>query len=141
MATAQLISTRVFTNDVVTSLITNNGGTVTESTSGHPELNDMSSLYWKFHSPLGVPGDLILVPEPYKIDKVCQERTGFTVNITYQYDGSAFSFESAYAVPLTAEGVWLSNQSPTDIRAIRLKLLIQEINVINQDWVFTVARI
>ena len=61
----------------IVELLENGGGQIVMSTTPFRSiLQDMEEQYWKYHSPLGNPGDVVLLLEDYRVDHICQSADG-----------------------------------------------------------------
>lgn len=129
------------TKEEITGLLAGTNNSLTISTQTYPELDQFEQGYWKFHSPWGNPGDELLVKEPYKITRLCQDATGYFATIEYQ-DGTSVVFPVATPLALTAKDTFISAENiPNSL--IRCKLLIQDVQlaVDGNSWVFVVKTV
>lgn len=125
----------------IAELIAGKGGSITLSTTPHAmELAEMEPQYWRFHSPWGNPGDLVWALENYRIDRVCQNAEGYTVTVKFE-DQSELSSPSLSPMAVTAKGTFISGSGGVPDLAIRVKLVIQDVQIVGDDWVFTVAMV
>lgn len=125
--------------DKIKGLIENGGGDLPLGVT--PFLNDLSSMekqYWKFHSPWGNPGDKLYILEKFRVDRLCQSADGYMVTYKFE-DGEEIQVASTVPVAITAKGQWLPGTQAPD-SAIRLKMVIQDVQITGDSWVFTLAK-
>lgn len=123
----------------VKNLLENNGGDLSLGLT--PALNSLASMekqYWKFHSPWGNPGDKLYILEKFRVDRLCQSADGYMVTYKFE-DGEEIQIASVTPVAITAKGQWLPGTQAPDA-AIRLKMVIQDVQVTSDSWVFTLAK-
>jgi hypothetical protein len=93
-------------------------------------------LHYKF--PLGIVGDLVYVPEPYRILRICKNLDGYLATVLYQdLDNTTLQIQVDQQYPLTPTGTWMTNVDPTEDAFVRLKLILSEIVRVNEgdtDW-------
>lgn len=124
----------------VQGLLENNGGDLSLSLT--PYLNDLASMetqYWKYHSPWGNPGDKVYILEKFRVERLCQSADGYMVTYKFE-DGAEVQVPSNIPVAVTAKNNWLAGSSAPE-GAIRLKMVIQDVQVTGEDWVFTLAKV
>lgn len=123
----------------VKELLDARGGTVTLSTTPYAvELSAMESQYWRFHSPWGNPGDKVYALENYRIERVCQSADGYTITVKFE-DGEEISSSSTTPMAITAKDTFISGAGAVPDIAIRLKMIIQDVQVDEDNWVFTMT--
>ena len=123
----------------VTELLQGNGGVVTLSTTPYAvELAEMEPQYWRFHSPWGNPGDIVHALENYRIERVCQSADGYMVTVKFE-DDEEVGTESTIPMAITAKGVFIPGSGAVPDLAIRLKMVIQDVQIAGDNWVFTMA--
>lgn len=123
----------------ITPLLDANGGTLKLSPT--PYLNELASMeqqYWKYHSPWGNPGDKLYVLEKFRVERLCQSADGYKVTYKYE-DEREVSVSSPVPVAITAKGTMISGVNMPDT-AIRLKLVIQDVQMTGDNWIFTLAK-
>lgn len=123
----------------VQNLLDNGGGDLSLSLTPHlTELSSMEQQYWKYHTPWGNPGDKVHVLEKYRIDRMCTTVDGYVITYAFE-DGTEIQTNSNIPVAITPKGQWLPGTNAPDA-AIRLKMVIQDVQITGEDWVFTLAK-
>lgn len=128
-----------FSLDKITEIIEGRGGQVSLSTTPYAvELAEMEQQYWRFHSPWGNPGDKVYALENYRIDKVCQTANGYYITIKFE-DGQTVTVKSNTPMAITAKDSFISSDGAVPDIAIRLRMIIQDVQLVGDNWVFTMA--
>ena len=76
--------------------------------------------------------------ENFRIDRVCQSATGYTITVKFE-DGGKLVSKSSSPMAITAKDTFLSSTGAVPDIAIRLKMIIQDVQVVGDDWVFTMV--
>ena len=123
----------------VAELLSCKGGQVTLSTTPYAtEPATMGPRYWRDHPPGGNPGDKVYGLEDVRIDRGCQSATGYAITVKFE-DGGKIVSKSSSPMAITAKDTFLSSTGAVPDIAIRLKMIIQDIQVVGDDWVFTMV--
>lgn len=123
----------------VQEILADGGGTIALPTTPYAvDLATMESQYHKYHTPWGQPGDKVYILERYRITKMCTlPDSKYILTIEYE-DGTEKQVPNNVPVALTAKNAWISGANAPDY-AIRLKMVIQDVQMTGDSWLFTLA--